>query len=207
MYFFQNLQFAEALTSRVEKLYASSWINQYYNVTVNHENGIVFFYDVLIKQIMNSYRFDILVYIPEICKPYFDTAENWMKVGRLNLVKTDLISNVPTGLRTQSIPATKSLYYTAPFFLKLNQSCNVISNYLEFKGFFKPNVDKCILAMISYNEFEETFVADFLPTIRLSFLQTLSLNKNLEFILIDSNNKQVTIEDKSQLFISITIAS
>jgi hypothetical protein len=188
-------------------LYESSWIYLYYNVSVDEQDGIVFFTDLVTKQILNSYRLNILLFIPEICKPYFETSENWSKFGNEVLIKTDLISKIPTGFKTQSVPATKSLYYTAPFFIKLNQSCNVVSNYLEFKGFFKPNVDKCILAMVSYNEFEEMFVADFSLTTKLSCAQTLSLNKNLEFILIDSNNKQVSIEDKSQLFISITIAS
>jgi hypothetical protein len=195
------------LASRAEKLYTLSWINLYYNVTVNQQDDIVYFFNVVTKQIFNTYRFDVYLYIPEICRPYFGTSEVWSKLGHESLVKTGVLSNVPSGFRARSVPATKSLYYTAPFFFKLNQSCNAISNYLEFKGFFKANVDKCILAMVSYNEFEEMFVTDFSPTIKLSFLQTLTLNKNLEFILIDSNNKQVDIENKSQLFLSLKIVS
>lgn len=202
-----NIRFADSLSSRVMNIYKRSWINQYYDFNVKEDENIVFFYDNFTKSSSSTYRFDIYLYIPDITKLYFKTPDEWEILGNETLYKSELFSNVLHGFNSNGVSVSKSLYYTSPYFIKLNQPTKTISNYLEFKGFFKLNVNKCILSMITYNEFEQTFTVNFLPKITLSFLQTLTLNKTLEFILVDSDDKQITLEDNNQLFISLTIQS
>jgi hypothetical protein len=150
-----------------------------------------------------------MLFIPELSKLYFDTKNEWDIMLPPNsdnvLIKTDILSNVSHGFKCQGVQASKSLFYTSPFFFKLNTPTVLPANYLVFNGFYKANVSKCILSMVKADEDNNTFISEFSPTIVLPFLKSLVLDKVLEFILVDSNDQQVTIENNSQLFISINI--
>jgi len=61
--------------------------------------------------------------------------------------------------------------------------------------------------MVLYNEDENNFVPYFSPGVTLSFLQNLSLEKTLEFVIVDSNQQIISIADNSQLFIQLTISN
>ena len=210
-FLFQNSQFAIALQSRVTDIYRNSWIFQYYNFSLKTIDNVICFNDTILKDTVNSYRFNISLFITPSNRLYFGTNSDWNlmlpgNTGNNNtVIKTDIISNVPHGFKYESIPATKSLLYTAPFLFKLKTHTKLPSNYLVFNGFFKYNLDQCILAMVRYDDFTYAFVSEFSPTIVIPFSNTLSLNNSLEFILVDSNDKQVAIENNSQLFLSITI--
>jgi hypothetical protein len=74
-----------------------------------------------------------------------------------------------------------------------------------FNDFTKPNLASCILAMLVYDENQNSFIAQFAPRISLPYLQSLSLNNTLEFSLYDATWKPVRMSFKSQLFVLITI--
>jgi hypothetical protein len=204
-----NLEYAEALESRVLSIYTSSWINQYFNYKVStDDDGVIFFSEPSKKkekEIADSFRFKIYLFIPENTRQYFYPLSEWRTICKTTdcVVRTDVISNIHHGFRTTSFPSTKSVYYNSPYFI-IFRSSSMSKNYLVFKDFLKPNFNDNILAMIQYDEEKDNFVPYFTPTIILPFLKTLTLNKTLEFIIIDSNKSQVQLDDLSQLFISIT---
>jgi hypothetical protein len=203
-----NIEYGEALESRIKTMYTLSWIYKYYSCRVSSEDGVVIFIHSSKKDLFSSHRFKIYIYIPEATKPYFLPLSEWDNFCETSdcLVLTDVISNIQHGFRTQCFPSTKSVYYNAPYFI-IFKSPSIPKNYLTFKDFLKPNFDDTILAMIKYDEEKEGFLSYFTPTITLLFLKTLTLNKTLEFIIVDSDKKQILIDDFSQLFISISFNS
>lgn len=210
MFFFQNKQFAIALESRVKQLYLNSWISAYYRVETKTENhGVVIFYDTLTKAPSISYRYDIFVFIPEKTKPYFLSKYDWENLTSNDSknVRTDLISLINHGFRTSPVPATRSIFYKSPFFIKLKTPLITQPNYLIYKGEHKNNYEDMVLAMITYNEESATFHTEFSPEISFSFLKSLSLTNVLEFTMYDANNNQVSLEDNSQLYIMFSIQS
>jgi hypothetical protein len=202
------MEFAEALESRVISIYISSWIYQYFNYKVSSENGVVMFWDHPEKNIIESDRFDIYLYIPDNTKYYFLPLNEWENLCLSNecSILTEIISKIPHGFRTISFPTTKSICYKLPYFIIFNSPSSMSNNYLIFKNFLKPNFEDKILAMVQYDEEKDCLIPYFTPTITLPFLKTLTLNKTLEFKLIDSNKKQIMIKDFSQLFISLTFS-
>jgi hypothetical protein len=203
-----NIEYSEALESKIKTIYTLAWISKYYNCKVDSDEGVVTFIEQSKKEVYDPYRFKIYVYIPEATKQYFYPLSIWENICETSdcLVLTDVISNIQHGFRTTSFPSTKSVYYNSPYFI-IFKSPSIPKNYLTFKDFLKPNFDDTILAMIKYDEEKEGFVSYFTPTITLPFLKTLTLNKTLEFIIVDSDKKQIVIDDFSQLFISITFNS
>jgi hypothetical protein len=199
------LEFAEALESRVSAIYKDSWIYQYFNFKVVSENNVVFFTDTTKKILIDSDRFQIFLFIPETTKYYFLPSSQWKNLCSTSecSILTDLISNIVHGFKTVSFPSTKSVRYKLPYFIIFNSPSAMSNNYLVFKDFLKPNFEDKILAMIKFDEEKNGLVPYFTPLISFPFLKTLTLNKTLEFILVDSNKKQILISDHSQLFISI----
>jgi hypothetical protein len=204
----ENIEYCEALESRIKSIYTSSWIYKYFSCRVISDDGVVMFIQSQKKDIFSSIRFKIYVYISESTKQFFFPLNEWQSICETSdcYVLTDLISNIQHGFRTMCFPSTKSVYYKPPYFI-IFKSPSIPKNYLTFKDFLKPNFDDTILAMIQYDEEKEKFVPYFTPTITLPFLKTLTLSKTLEFIIVDSNKKQVVINDFSQLFISIIFRS
>ena len=204
---YMNEEFVNALESRVERLYKESWICQYFDYEPKCENNIVFLWHRAKKSVVDSYRFQIIEFIPEKSQPYFLPYYDLSKYRSENeafFASTSLLSNVPHGFKAKYYPSTKSLFYNAPYFLIFKTSPSVNSNYLVFNSFLKPNSDCCILAMLVYNELDNTFSAQFSPAITLPYLHSLSLNNILEFNLFDTDSKQVELSDFSQLFVSLT---
>ena len=166
----------------------------------------VVFWDTVAKTQAESDRYDVFVNIPELSKPYFySSADNPERPDEM-YIDTTLLSTLPKGFKTKSYPATKSLFYTPPYFIKLKNPNVTTSNYLLYKSFLKPNFEDCILAMVSYHEDINGFVAEYAPDIVIELKQLKHLNKNLEFVFIDSNKEQLAVEDDSQLFFSLTIS-
>jgi hypothetical protein len=199
-----NEEYTNALESRVEQLYRESWIGQYFDYDIISNDGNVFFWSKLKKSPVDSYRFQIFELIPKNSRPYFLSKSEWPKYSDADgdvFVEVSLLSNTPHGFKTKPFPSAKSIFYKAPFFLVFKASHSVDSNYLLFTSFNKPNVENCILAMLDYNENEDTFVSQFSPGIILPYLKSLSLSNKLEFNLFDTEEKQVQISDKSQIFI------
>lgn len=202
-----NEEFVNALESRVERLYKDSWICQYFDFETKIENNIVYFYDKVKKVPVDSYRFQIVEFIPEKSIPYFLPSYDLANYRTENVpffTMTSVLSNVPHGFKASFYPSTKSLFYKAPFFLIFKTPPSVKPNFLLFNSFFKSNSDTSILAMLVYNEFDNMFTVQFSPGITLPYLNSLSFTNCLEFNLFDSNQKQVEIADNSQLFVSVT---
>jgi len=158
------------------------------------------------KTIAKSERFKIFLFVPEASKPYFFSKSDLKSIQTLNVnIETDLISNLPHGFRTKCLPASKSLFYTSPFFLKFRTPLITSSNYLVYKSSYKPNSEECILSMVTYNNESDTLLSEFSPQVSFPFKHHLKLNNVLEFILIDSNNQQLLVEDGSFLFFILTV--
>jgi hypothetical protein len=120
-------------------------------------------------------------------------------------ISTELISNVPHGFKTRPPIGSKSLYYNPPFFIKLKTPLITDANYLVFKGRYEPNNMNCILAMTTFNEDIDMFQTEFTSSLEFSYTKMLMLNQTLEFIIVDSDNNIIDIEDGCQLFFSISV--
>lgn len=197
------MQFASALETRVFNLYKSSWIAKYYNFEVKSDDGTVYLFDPTTNSETSSVRFKIYVYIPEMSRPYFYSKNELKTISAF--FETSLISNLAHGFRTRGFPATKSMFYKPPYFLKLINPVLRSSNCLMFNGFLQANSEETILAMLTYNDDTNNFVAEFSPEINIPFQKYLLLNKTLEFIITDSNRTQLLIEDNSQLYFAIIV--
>jgi hypothetical protein len=202
------LEFAKAFESRIINLYKKSWIYKYYNFDVKSENGIVYFFDNIKKSVVDSVRFKIFVYIPKLSKPYFFSLADWKQVSphSESVLETSLISNIPHGFRTKSFPTSNPLYYKPPYFFVFRNSSSTPSNYFLFNSFLKTNIEDSILAMVNFNEDKNVLAPYYSPGITLPFLNALSLNRTLEFILVDSEKKQIAVNDFSQLYVTIELS-
>ncbi len=109
------------------------------------------------------------------------------------------------GFKSKCFPASKSLFYTSPFFFKLKTPLPTTSNYLIYKDGFNPNVEDSILAMVTYNVENDNLVSEFSPQLTFNFNKNRILNTALEFILVDANNQQLQVEDNSYLFFSLIV--
>jgi hypothetical protein len=162
------------------------------------------------KSIADSYRFNIYVYVPKESRSYFYPTSEWNVLfpPKTVLIETSLLSRIPHGFRTKSYPSTKSLFYKPPYFFMFYKKPNysIDTNYLLFNSFHTPNLEKSILAMCNYNEEIDTFETYFTPEIRIPSNNFLNLDNSLEFVLQDSNRKQITVSDYSQLYITMTVS-
>lgn len=145
-------------------------------------------------------------------QPYFLPTTDWNKINETNdinsFINTELISNILHGFKTKSFPSSHSLFYKFPIFLKFRTSLpSIPNNYLTFKDFNKANFDHNILAILEYNDEQEMLTVKLSLKIFIPFLNTLTLTKNLEFILTDSADNQILVEDESQLFILLSFVN
>ena len=203
-----NLEFGKALESRVERIYQNSWITKYFQFETKCENDVVFFYDKQRKNRVDSFRFNVYLYIPKLTRPYFYPLSEWKLLynNKTNInLETSLISKVPHGFKTKSFPSSNSLFYTAPFFFIFKSTHALASNYLAFKSFFKPNAEDRVLSMVYFDENKNNFEIIFSPGITLPYTKAFPLNNVLEFTVYDSTKKQVMLLDYSQLYIIISV--
>lgn len=147
------------------------------------------------------------MYVPPLSRPYFLPDKEWLAKVRQPeaFIQTDILSNVETGFRTIGYPSSTTEFYEPPFFIIFKTPPTVRSNYLIFNNFFKPNSECSILAMINFNEEQNAFVSDFAPGIDLPYSNFLTLNKTLEFRIVDSNNKTVDLRDNCKLYIKLIL--
>ena len=159
---------------------------------------------------MNSDRFEILLKIPNNTKLYFQSSKWWdeKKVNNdLNWpewIFSRTLSNVTHGFQTNNLPGTKQLLFESPFFITF-KSNEPSSNFLSFVDFQKPNTEDTILCMLIYDDEHDIFYPQFQPDLVLPYQNALSLDNVLEFKLIDSKKQMIKVNDKSQLFIVLSI--
>ena len=205
---FQNDEYAHALQNRVELLYANSFVCKYYDYEPKAENGIVSIWNKQKKEYVDKdTRFKILINIPDNTKFYFQLMSWWNSnfVKIPTWINPKILSLRMHGFQTNNAPGTKSLFYKAPFILMFKTSANINSNFLLFNNHYKPNLEECILALLTYDEDHNQFNPTFSPGISLQTFNNLSLNTFLEFTLFDSKKNLVKISDNSQLFITLVI--
>ena len=207
--YFQNIEYSEALESRFEAFYNKSWIAQYYDYETRvTEDGIVFFFDLTRQEQVDTYRFVILISIPESTQKYFFPDSYWNYFFGNDLIQfavVDRLSSVKHGCVTNGFPYTQAQFYTPPFFVIFKTHQFLKSNYLKFNNFLKQNSEHCVLSMLVYNTDLDQFVSQFSPGLTLPYSTTLNLNNVLEFQIVDSNGKTLEVSELSQLFISIKI--
>jgi len=206
-----NVQYGQVLANKIQQLYIESWIGQYFelDVKITEASKTVYFYQKSSKSGSESDRFAIYVSIPEKTIPYFLPLSNAKSLGTTAnnnelVIETQLLSSVMHGFKAMPYASTTSLFFKSPYFLTFN-SPHSNRNYFMFNDFTKPNLASCILAMLVYDENQNSFIAQFAPRISLPYLQSLSLNNTLEFSLYDATWKPVRMSFKSQLFVLITI--
>jgi len=202
-----NTAFAKVLDTRVELIYQESWVGKYFNFEAKIDEGIVFFWNKTSKEICNSKRFKIYIFIPKLTKAFFFPLTYWKALfGRqLNIwFLTDLISKIKHGFLTKPYPATCSLFYLSPYFFQLKTHYSVPSNYLNFKDFYQSNTEQSVLAMVDFNEEKNILEAVFSPVLNLpnSFFLT---NNVLEIRFFDSQNTLIAVNDYSQIFVVLKI--
>lgn len=195
------------LQQRVRDIYKSSWISKYYAYEIKTDKNIVFFWDKVKNSPVGTNHFKIFMNVPPLTQLYFLPSTEWSSRFSDNntFLLVDLLSNVTSGFKTIGYPSSTSEFYTPPYFITFKTAANVKPNYLIFNSFFKPNSQTNILAMINYNEDQNKFMSDFAPGLTLPYATFLSLNKTLEFRIVDSTNKLVDIEDNCVLFITLTL--
>jgi hypothetical protein len=189
--------------------YDSSWISKYFGYlsTVDQETKIVTFLNPLRRNVMlDNTRYKIKVSLKnEKLKLYFAPKSFWQNIPE-NPLLVERISKTPNGMSTLGYPYTKSPYFTAPFFIIFKTNHAINSNFLLYNEFLLPNSYSRVLCLLNYDDIVDKFVAVKKMDIVLPYHSSLSLPSVLEFTIIDAEQNLVKFEDKSQLFISLTIA-
>lgn len=157
---------------------------------------------------INSSRFQVILFISKYSKPYFLPLAEWKEISQESgdvAVIAELISHVPHGFKTRCFPTTTSAYHVEPFFVVAQSNLRPENNLLKFNSFFRSNSEEAIIAMLWFSEQENRLTASFAPKITFFPNEILSLNNIMEFLIVDSNKKRVSLVDKSKLFLKIII--
>jgi len=161
------------------------------------------------NQPIQDFRFTIYQHIPDVTKKYFFPEAEWKtSLSAYNImpyIPVRVLSLQENALYTKPYPYTESPMYQSPFFILFKSDKMCLPNYLGFVDFLKSNAKTCILSMLNYNTDSDMFYPKFSVGINLPESSSLVLSSVLEFVLVDSHQKIVAIEDKSQLFISIKV--
>jgi hypothetical protein len=181
----------------------------YFNVTVQAEEGKVFFYETKKKRNFLSERFNVIIEMNDKTKLFFRPPRFWdahitIQNKWPQIFYSHLLGDVLHGFETNNAPGTKTLLFEPPFFFVFKTS-NIDSNFLSFIDFQKSNSESTILAMINFDDERNVFHPEYSPELFLPYTDGLSLNTVLEFTLHDSKNNLVQVADKSQLFIVLTL--
>lgn len=186
-----------------------SWVNTYFQFTVQSEEGITCFYNKKNEK-TESDRFEVRLKIPDNTKLYFQTVTWWDEHKEENepnwpkWIISRVLTDVTHGFQTNNAAGTKQLLFESPFFIVF-KSNEITSNFLSFVDFQKPNTEDTILCMLIYDDEHDVFYPQFQPELTLPYQNALSLDNVLEFKLIDSKKRIINVNDKSQLFIVLSI--
>lgn len=158
---------------------------------------------------VESKRFTIWAGIPEKTKQYFLPMSDWTTTYRdvhaLPFIPVDFLSLVRNGFSTKPFPYSNSQIYVPPFFIIFKSNHSLTPNFLEFRHFYNPNLDRSVLAMLTYNADNDAFVSKFSLGVKLPYSNTMTLSNVLEFIIVDSKYNLIEIEDMSQLYIALEL--
>lgn len=158
---------------------------------------------------LDSLRFSISLTVPDKSKPYFFPTPLWNRLAEQsndrNTFIVDHLSGEKHGCITNGFPYTHSVTYRSPFFLvsKLNQS--LTNNYVRFTDFYNNPTYMNILAALTFDDINNTFLASYNPRSLIPYSNSLNLSSVLEFYLVDSDGVMLDVKDNSQIFISLKV--
>lgn len=139
----------------------------------------------------------------KINNEYENDNTNSNDIYNEKFIPVHVLSNFKNSFLAQSFPYTESFSYHPPFFIIVKAQLPIASNYLDFESFLKPNTESSVLAMLNYNELEDSFEMKYSMDIFIPFTTSLQLSKVLEFVIVDTHGKIVNVENESQLFICL----
>lgn len=166
------------------------------------------------NQTESNSRFVILMKISEKTKKFFQPLSEWEPLilqhqNSDNLfsefIPVHTLSNYNNGFLARSFPYTESLPYKPPFFVIFKNKAAITANYLNFQDFLKPSSETSVLALLTYNENNDSFDIKHSLNIYIPFSNSMQFNSVLEFVIIDTHGKIVNVENDSQLFISLQV--
>jgi len=208
-FIFQNSEYSNVLKTPILEAYNKSWIAKYfgYNAFVDPDTKTVSFQNSYRRgAVMDNTRYHVKVHLKsEKLKLYFASKPFWENVPDEPLL-VDGLSEITNGMPTLGYPYTKSPYFTAPFFIIFKTNHAIDSNFLRYNEFLLPNSYSRVLCLLNYDDLVDKFVAVKKMDIVLPYHNALTLPSVLEFTIIDAEQNLVKFEDKSQLFISLTMS-
>jgi hypothetical protein len=187
-------------------MYKNSWIGLYYNVVPKLNNGVISFWDPEQNVNVYSYRWRVLLKIPEKSRHYFLSTEEWNEKFGYDSENSKLylypafFTNIPNGFPAYNTLGTRSKLYVEPYFLFIDGLGNVENNYLPFENIYKANSEKHCLAMLTFNDENNHFITHFSPVINLPDTPCHTIINSLECLLCDSKGRQVEMIDNCRLF-------
>ena len=199
------------LGKQVAKAYRDSWIAKYfgYSAQLDLATQTVTFLNQLKKIVITeSDRFTVHIIMKnETNKLYFAPRSFWLgaKSNAFEAYPVEILSHTPNGTITAGYPYTKSPFYMSPFFIVFKTNHAIDSNFLIFNDFLIPNSYGRILCLLNYDDGIDKFVPIKKMDICLPYNATLTLANVLEFTVLDAEQKLVKFEDKSQLYISLSV--
>jgi hypothetical protein len=207
---FQNEEFSQALSARIENKYKASWVSQYFQYKTRIIDNTVVFWDFNKTVMTRDERFATKIKIPNKTKPFFLPMSEWKPMMNDSdediFYPIEFLSNTKHGCLTNGFPYSRSPYYKAPYVLVFKTNLQLPDNYLIFNNFLKSNSYGCILALLTYDDDRDKFIPVYTSDVVLHHQpQSVMLNNVLEFYLYDSQQRLVEIQNASQLFVSITI--
>ncbi len=152
-------------------------------------------------------RFTVMVKLPSNAKLYFATPQTLADLGESadTFFPVEALSYIQNAMVTQGYGHTNSPYYTAPYFLMFRTGQQgIYSNFHSFNGFNVPPSLSQMLALLTYDDNLDKFIAIEYMDIKIPYQNVYSLKNMLEFYITDSNRKMVEFKDLSQLYVNIT---
>lgn len=208
--FFQNSEFAQVLKANLSELTQRSWVCLYFNLEPRENESALALYNNKKKIFSKSDRFQIFIYMSDKVKYFFQPPNYWDNLPYRKIIDqyfgylTDDITTTIHGIPYNAYAYTSSPFYTAPYFILLKTNHAIEKNFLQFESFFNPNLEQSVLVLLNFDDETDKFVPKYTSGIVLPYSQTF-LDNNLEFTLVDSQQKQVEVNDLSQLFVSLSV--
>jgi hypothetical protein len=202
----KNEEYNQSIENIINIAYTKSFCYKMYHVDVRSDNGVVFFYNLSKRQIHRTERFTVFSQIPENTKTFFRPIEYWDELFGPEWpewFKSQQISGLQNGTLSNNTSTTNTPLYTPPFSVTFRAQ-GIEQNFMRFNRFYKANVEETILTMMAFDPLTNTLQPFFDPYLFIPYKDNI-FNQDLEFKILDSNKRHVTISDNSQLFIILTL--
>jgi len=200
------------MTRSIKTAYLSSWVYNYYNCDVDESSddyGSIMFaipgYEP--NESFEPRRFGVNVKLPTNGRLFFCNPKTLQELGAFasSYFPVDTLSLIHNAMPSRGYGHTSSPYYTAPYLLVFRTGQQGIeSNFHAFNDFNVPPSMTRVLALLTYDDTLDKFMAIEYMDLRIPHQNVYSLRNMLEFYIVDSQKKLVEFQDLSQLFVNIT---